>query len=378
MEIVVTSVNSARRSALPNAALITNIVNALPTLTRVLILTNDRAAFTVAANPVPDRVEFVELPADNPITIWPQDPFVVLRDAAESYRLHMSKGFDRAGDAMMAEAIGAALHWRVTTSAMVFEGGNVVADEQRAYIGENTVRYNAELLEVEEVEIVRRLEAELGLPVTIIGPAPQPVAHLDMMLTPLGSNVLVLADSRWGAALATSTLHDDPELVAEFENRTIREFFGDPSIRDRLTPEGDVIEAPALVGATAKAIDDSQRLAEYFDALAATLSERGFDVRRVPLLQTHGPPDSDRTQRPSREVLDYPVLTYNNVLLESRGDRELVYLPQYGFDALDSTARDLWQSLGYEVIPVPGFTTSALYGGALRCSVKVLARRSAP
>ena len=37
----------------------------------------------------------------------------------------------------------------------------------------------------------------------------------------------------------------------------------------------------------------------------------------------------------------------------------------------------LWRQLGYRVVPVPGFTTTAMYGGALRCSVKVLARNQA-
>ena len=42
------------------------------------IIANDRAAFTVANNPWPDRVQFIELPFANPITIWTQDPFLVL------------------------------------------------------------------------------------------------------------------------------------------------------------------------------------------------------------------------------------------------------------------------------------------------------------
>jgi hypothetical protein len=33
-----------------------------------------------------------------------------------------------------------------------------------------------------------------------------------------------------------------------------------------------------------------------------------------------------------------------------------------------------WQSLGFTPRPVDGLTISAMYGGALRCAVKVLVR----
>ena len=81
----VISVNSARRAALRNAALISNIVNSLDARIQFGIVTNDRRAFTVASNPWPDRIEFLEMDAATPITIWTQDPFLVLvSDLGES------------------------------------------------------------------------------------------------------------------------------------------------------------------------------------------------------------------------------------------------------------------------------------------------------
>ncbi len=73
IRLVVCSVNSARRSALRNAQLVSQIISVLPPSVHVLLLVNDRGAFRVAANPWPDRVSFVELSEDMPITIWPQD-----------------------------------------------------------------------------------------------------------------------------------------------------------------------------------------------------------------------------------------------------------------------------------------------------------------
>ena len=68
------------------------------------------------------------------------------------------------------------------------------------------------------------------------------------------------------------------------------------------------------------------------------------------------------------------MLTYNNVLLEAFGGTQTVYLPRYGLQALDDAARSAWTDAGFTPVAIDGLATSAMYGGALRCSVKVLAR----
>jgi hypothetical protein len=68
------------------------------------------------------------------------------------------------------------------------------------------------------------------------------------------------------------------------------------------------------------------------------------------------------------------MLTYNNVLLADDADERRVYLPRYGWAAMDEAAARAWQGLGFEPRPVDGLTISAMYGGALRCAVKVLRR----
>jgi len=67
-------------------------------------------------------------------------------------------------------------------------------------------------------------------------------------------------------------------------------------------------------------------------------------------------------------------LTYNNVLIEEGQAGATVYLPQYGWEAFDKAGRQRWKDLGYRVLPVKGFAIIAMYGGALRCCVKVLER----
>ena len=79
--------------------------------------------------------------------------------------------------------------------------------------------------------------------------------------------------------------------------------------------------------------------------------------------------------RASQYRPDYPCLTYNNALLEEEGGRKTVYLPQYGWKKFDAAGQKTWEEMGYDVRPIPGFAVSAMYGGSLRCCVKVLERQ---
>jgi len=86
------------------------------------------------------------------------------------------------------------------------------------------------------------------------------------------------------------------------------------------------------------------------------------------------PDQSGAGNEPLAKAIRYPFLSYSNVLVEKRENQSVVYLPQYGFKKLDNAAVQTWESLGYHVKPVPGFSTSSMYGGGLRCCTKVLLR----
>ncbi|MDX1460681.1 MAG: agmatine deiminase family protein [Xanthomonadales bacterium] len=371
LERVVISVNSARRSTLRNAELVTHLVNGLPQNSQVLILTNDRAAFTTASGHWPERLSFVELPADNPITMWTQDPFLVLGrpDGDAGVTLLKSKTFDRSGDAAMAGHVARRAGYEVRSSGLYFEGGNVVSDQQFVLIGANTIRYNALKLELSEPEVVLRFEAELGRRVLVVGPFPQPIAHIDMMLTPLGGGRIAVGDSRMGAELAEAALRESPAEVEAFEEFCEDQFFGHPSIASVRGPDGELISAPEIRGKTGEMAEISRSIAPVLDGIAGALAQHGYRVERIPLL--YGGPERDREGPGERDFsAAYPMLTYNNVLITGAD----VYLPRYGWSRMDRAAADMWSSLGFDPRPIEGLTISAMYGGALRCSVKVLER----
>ena len=87
-----------------------------------------------------------------------------------------------------------------------------------------------------------------------------------------------------------------------------------------------------------------------------------------------GPEAEPKADDSERMRAAYPMLTYNNVIIEADAAGRRVYLPRYGWPAIDDAARDAWTALGFAVRPIDGLTISAMYGGALRCAVKVLAR----
>ena len=218
-----------------------------------------------------------------------------------------------------------------------------------------------------------RFEEALGRPVLVVGPFPQPIGHIDMMLTPLGGRRVALADAAAGAAIAERALKEDPRSVESFERWCEEYFFGDPSIREVAGVSGPV-SAPAVRGRTREMIERSRTIAPLLDSVAASLEQRGYHVERIPFL--FGGPDT-HAEEPDRERATratYPMLTYNNVLIEDDVDGKRVYLPRYGWLAMDEAARRTWQKIGFTARPVDGLTISAMYGGALRCAVKVLVR----
>jgi len=376
--------NTPRRATLRNALLVTNIVNALPTRCKVTILTNDRSFLKVVSNPDPERVSFVDLPPEASCSIWPQDPFLILQNPDGSHCLLSSRTFERADDRLVPDRLAAYLGWDHRKSRFAFEGGNIVCGRRHVFIGAGTVRINATTMNLTEAEVVRGLQRELGRPVLVVGSLPQTAAHIDMILTPLDERRLVLADAGWGARLARRELDRDPQSVERFERSCEEYYFGDPSIHEIKDPAGRVLRPPQVVGQAAHAVEDSEAIAPSLQAIAAQLSQSGYEVRRVPYL-FRLPPELRRTsvdasgpaRSPEGEDFqpDYPCLTYNNVLIETEGGAPTVYLPLYGWPAMDSAAVEAWQKLGCRVVPVEGFAVCSMYGGSLRCCVKVLSRR---
>ena len=131
----------------------------------------------------------------------------------------------------------------------IFEGGKHCEWTIRTiFIGADTIATNVSRLGRTPEEVVRKFESLLGRMVTVIGPQPQPIGHIDMVLTPLGNRTVVLADPAKGASIAGAQLHSDPSAVEEFERSCEREFFGTDRIRELKDRDGNLVERPTVVG----------------------------------------------------------------------------------------------------------------------------------
>lgn len=356
-------VNRGREEFVRNDALVTRFLNAVTPRTRLVLLTHDRAALPPDARVLP-----VDIEQNRAMTIFAQDPFLVLTHPTGRPMLLESNRFDRRNDRDLGRLVAAALGIERATSSLAFEGGNIVSDERFVFVGSNTIHTNAETLSCSLDDVIERLSRETGRPVFVAGAFPQPVWHIDMILTPLGQDRALVADARSGARLAEDDLRGAPEAVDAFE-RSQRRCLDDAC---RLIDiDGQPIDPLAVASSTADAIASSHAIADALDGIADALDRYDYGVTRIPYLQ--GGPPPPRPGLPTSSI-GFPTLTYNNVLTETHRTGRTVYLPQYGWSAFDEAARSAWSTLGYEVRPIDQPVRIAMAGGSLRCCVKVVRR----
>jgi N-dimethylarginine dimethylaminohydrolase len=206
------------------------------------------------------------------------------------------------------------------------EGGDLLVGRQVAFVGPRSLHLAAKRQRQSAGEIATALENAIGKRVVSIdiprsdSPIEEDLEyHLDMAMTVLADDTVLLSDPAAGEAFA-------------------------PATWERTSARQRRIDAVA------------QRLL----AIEQLLKAQGFAVLRMPALLL--PSDSS-------------VATYVNVLQEIDGTRREVYLPQYGFAAIDQAARERFEQLDYVVHPV---RVERIYqaGGSLRCLVNVVARKT--
>jgi hypothetical protein len=361
IRLALAAVASPARSGLRNQALVETLAARLGPRTHLLILAEPE--MVLEPNPWPERVSFVPVPSGLDFSIWPQDPFVVVRGAGGS-RLLAARGYGRAQDREMARVVGAFLGWPVVESSLFFSGGNLLSDGRHVFVGESLILENARDLGLAREAVLARFADELGLPPLVVA---QAVEHIDMVLTPLGEGRVALADAAAGATLAERMLAEQPERVLEFERMAERWFFGDPAVASVLDGEGESVAPPRVAGELPGAIADTRAIVPLLERAREELERRGYRVVRLPFLAAR--PVDLRTPT-------YPMLSYNNVLLERLDGRDRVYVAEYGLEALDREARRAWEAAGFAVHAIPNVTTSAMYRGSVRCCVKVLEREA--
>ncbi len=292
-------------------------------------------------NPPPKIVFLKNLEAVGEKTFsgWMQDGAVRTRAADGSSLIVEPNKHYEAGAATAYEDLVPYEGNDIQQSELLFQGGNIVVGD-KMFIGSDDIYFsalkmrdgkfefnqNAAILQkdfpsvtAEDIALaVEAFEKEFGKELVVVGldkgadgayepsDKAQGVFHIDMILTPIGPNKL---------------------MIAKMEGK-----------------------------------ED-----EYLDKVADQLASQGYEILRTPYFQ------DDRYD---------PIMTYNNALLEITDEGKKVYLPQYYMGSkddpkfsegvidiakLNQKTVELYESQGFEVIPVHISTAVIKKKGSLNC-----------
>jgi N-dimethylarginine dimethylaminohydrolase len=266
-----------------------------------------------------------------PISVWARDRCIAreslaLHQASASFVPQPQQSYDheKRNDLRVARLLHAC-GWAPPALALRLhlEGGNVVSNQQHVFVGWNAVDENGSYDLTESLD--QELRAIFGREYILVGNdfGEVPWCHVDMYLTPLGTDTVLVANPIFGEALV-----------------------------NRLLDENELFDSPLC-------FSSADELQVRFDEVASSICAEGYEVRRLPALVS---------------TFDGWMISYNNVVQEDRGGQKIVYMPIYQIAPLDAVAAAIYEGLGCEVRTVD---VSRIYplGGALRCVVNVIQRR---
>jgi hypothetical protein len=315
----------------------------------------------------PLRVRFVPLHC---ISVFAQDNARAMQDAQGTPVLFVPRAF-RTGDRRAEDELDPieaerAFGIPVRRSRLYWEGGNIVHDDSRCFVGVDTVSENAARLGLSHDEVVALLAGEFGVPVAPLGRATasrfdpadqrqntsgQASFHIDLDVALLG---------RFGRASRPRALVSDAARGLDFADDVLRvrrftdgHFLPSREIRRHLRAEYD-----------ASAESRHPQLLEY----AADLAAHGYRVVGVPDLRIDPRMDVFR-----RVNLDFG---FCNVLPGLHRGRPGVYHFVSGVRALDADAARRMRLAGVQPVPVSSAEVSSVLmqlQGGLHCCCGSLA-----
>jgi hypothetical protein len=353
-----------------------------------------------------DAVTYVPLPDYVSFTDWAEDAYVGLADAIDDTRYLMEPWeFQRAGDALIADAVEEFTGIQASQAPLIFQGGNCLIGDDFWFLGTDYFADSIALLRRGRAPVelpdgadvgaaVRRLfhdYVDAGRRLILVGTR-KPIPVPDFRGRREGDEYFLDLPSG-GTGAFQPIFHIDMfvTLVGREHDRFVV-LVGDPA-------QGD-----ELLGSTSP-----YDLREVYDQLAAALSAAGFDVRRNPLVHRSTPAQqlsladlraiAEQEQDPAltqavRElaaagarddtsvtVREWHHVTWNNCLVEnSAADGRHVYLPTFGHGAdsdlavIDRHMTELWEGLAFEVHLLADFNSFARRQGVVHCIKKYLRR----
>ncbi|MHB2019691.1 MAG: agmatine deiminase family protein [Candidatus Xenobia bacterium] len=263
--------------------------------------------YSLSLHATPERIY-------EPMTLWARDTALLMRREAGAEVLLLPRSFR--GDGQVNASLNRVTVHGAAQAPALLQDEIPVCRSSLNFEGGDVIPGRTRVLiggatvaqNVAELHLSREAVVqrfEAELGLPVVVVEPQPDFHLDLGITLLDEETVAVADPR-------STRHPDLEVM------------------QKVTAE--------------------RHLADRYDAAAAALRNAGFTVVRLPNL--------------CGLSLSTPYLTYNNVLIE----QARVYMPTYGYDAIDEAARCVYRAHGYQVVDMPSARLSTRLCGAVRCA----------
>ena len=211
-----------------------------------------------------------------------------------------------------------------TPLPFILDGGNLVNDADYAFIGGNNIALNRNLIPKAQ-DFKRMLALYLGKKVIHVFARKQqvPWEHIDMYVTPLAGKKIMVGSPALAQEIFAQVSENHPIVSEKFLKTSF-----------------------------------SKERTQLFDDVAIQLGKLGCEVIRVPVVPHY---------------TDHWMITYNNVLMDFRDHRSVVYLPVFGIKSLDRFAENVYLDAGFEVRKVNLYTLYR-HGGTLRCFANVTKR----
>ncbi len=380
------------------SSLYQGLTSQLPRSTELRILTHGSTVDLVRSWPDVvgrgDRAVVVPVRDHVAFSVWVEDPFAAVSDtASDDTWLVEPFEFSRYADALLADHAAAGTELKFSSSALYFQGGNMLVGDEFFLLGEDYPNHMSEHYVPDIVTVPEGVDKE-----TFIRDLYR--HHLDRE-----RDVLYVGDDR--------ELPREQNVLFSFENDTWVEQHYAGNVEGTRQPifhidmfvtlagRGESGKYRLLVGDPRMAAEllgqplPDNALADSFDRIAEKLRAQGFEVGRNPLPLTYWvhrvPADHFASSEPhitqglrdrgleEVDLLRWYYATSNNALVQiSEEEGNVVWLPTYGegFEPTDRRNREIWQQeLGFEVRLLGDFHPFALGQGAVHCLTKYLARR---
>jgi hypothetical protein len=318
-----------------------------------------------------DRSTVLAMPEHLHFSVWAEDGYVIVHDQNSNKNYFVEPfEFPRYADGLIADFVSNATEYKHTQAPLYFQGGNVLIGDRFFMIGAdypaNSLKYMNRVIVPEQGETpastIKRLYKQ----------------YLDhgRDLIYLGATIPVPAETtrkfQMNGETWTETLYfgNKPGTVQPLFHI---DMFTTLAGYDREGKYQVVVGDPRLAAQTLGIPVWPHAMAEVFDDIARGLQKRGLVVHRnpLPLAYADDPTARERT---------WYFATSNNALVEITKDGKRIWVPTYGHGSwsslkeTDAANKKLWESLGFEAIPLGDFHPFAENLGAVHCIKKYLAR----